>query len=428
MRSTIFFAIGICIIIFLSATGSAWGPETHKYICEQAVENIWGKNIGEFCLTNPGIAFQGDFCDDIQNELTDEAYQTCIAEENIIDPSYMVESFFNDTENLYDYSKCPIPENEPNRKWICEHGNDITGVYASSWFNKAKGETDICSKLYKFCIGSNYFSNGYMPLYQTRYAGDQDTVLFEKNVDNMILGGDSEWKISLFVNFYGAGSKYRQKISVDSTLIDQIIANLTDVGRTIVTVVPQTTTITQTTTTTTTQVPRTVTSTSVYQPYRPLTTVPQNQTSVQSNFTNGSGGGGMQDSLFKTLFELSTRAFTGIWGLFAEMRNSIHHITVIVGIIAISLTLKSIIENKRKNEAMERQKSLERKESQKKKEKAQQIRDFKEMIKNEREVVAGKKPGDAGVSGEDEEKMGKLKELEEKEKELMEELKKLEEG
>jgi len=235
-----FFMVVLCL--FFSNQSAAWGSETHRYICEKAVEEIWSKDVADKCLLTEDLQLQRSICDIIKEVKGEENYRRCIektAQGEFIQPFLIPDLIFNDNELHYDYSKCPISEHDRSRKWICnESGKNLAIEQAELWFNKAKGTYDNCTMVYEFCIASNYISDSYMPLYQTMHVEEEDKNALELRVDKAILSGDPLWGIDIMCDFQYRGMRSRQKFEIKIYDIEEIIGDLVDKGRKITEVEP----------------------------------------------------------------------------------------------------------------------------------------------------------------------------------------------
>lgn len=232
----------VFVCIFFPNQATAWGSETHKYICEKAVEEIWGRDIVDECLLTEDLQLQRSICDIIKEVKGEEKYRRCIektSQGEFIQPFLIPDVIFNDTELHYDYSRCPIPERDRTRGWFCnESGKNLAIEQSELWFKKAKGTYDNCTRVYEFCIASNYFSDSYMPLYQTMHVEEEDKNNMELRVDKAILSGDPLWGIDVMCDFQYKGIRSRQRFEIKIYDIEEIIGDLVEEGRKIAEVKP----------------------------------------------------------------------------------------------------------------------------------------------------------------------------------------------
>lgn len=235
-----FLVVVLCL--FFSNQAAAWGSETHRYICEKAVEEIWGRDVVDECLLAEDLQLQSSICDIIGEVKGEEKYRHCIEETSegeFIQPFLVPDLIFNDTELHYDYSKCPISKHDRTRKWICnESGKNLAIEQAGLWFNKANGTYDNCTRVYEFCIASNYFSDSYMPLYQTMHVKEEDKNTIELRVDKAILSSDPLWGVDVICDFQYRGMRSRQRFEITNYDIAGIIEDLVGEGRKITEVRP----------------------------------------------------------------------------------------------------------------------------------------------------------------------------------------------
>lgn len=234
-KSAAIIIILVFVCILFSGLTAAWGQETHKYICEKAVLGIWGEDSVGDCLLAGDLQLQESVCEIIREVKDEGEYDNCIkktSQGEFIHPSVVPDAVFNDTWLHYDYSRCPIPEREVlTRKWICnESGKNLAIEQAMLWFNKAREAQDECMRVYEFCIGSNYFSDSYMPLYQTMYSSEESGRDMENGVDNAITGGEFPWTVHVFSVFKHKGMRDTQGFEIKSQDIEEIIEDLIKEG------------------------------------------------------------------------------------------------------------------------------------------------------------------------------------------------------
>jgi|GEM_PF-1949838 len=224
----------ILTILGLSIQAASWGPATHKYFCDNAVEQVWGAGVVKQCLPKKSSRFMDDFCELVYLMKDAQAYKACrdsYKKKGFIHPANIPDELFNDSELFHDYSHCPVRPG-PARYQLCGDREDAPAPSeAQRWFNKAKEQSDTCMRVYAFCIGSVYYSKGENPLNQIR-GETQDCY-------DSIVGGIDD-KISSGLMYYRAGkrcefenSDFEQEFSVSEKTIETILETLVKIGRNI---------------------------------------------------------------------------------------------------------------------------------------------------------------------------------------------------
>jgi len=282
----------LILFLLLSAAGlvSAWGNETYRYVCDEAVRYSWGSEALERCVYNQTLSFQRRFCDVILLYQGEQAYHLCMAESGLVHPSLMPLLFFNDPEYHRDYSDCPI-RSEVDARYLCSSESENPSLERSLvWFEVAWDAGDECTRIYEFCIGSNYMADVYNPLSHLLYGIDQGSCseLLDKKVDTRILEPYSSagWTVSQVCSFrymqpltgQSIAKRYAQEFRVSNKTFVDLLENLTFYagGLAKASYLPEpTTSTTLETTTSTTTVVSTAASTTAY-------TVPSTEATVPS--------------------------------------------------------------------------------------------------------------------------------------------------
>jgi len=186
------------IILLLTNIVYAWGPITHKYICREVSNRVWGSNITNICLVQ-NFNYMARLCDTIMDIEGEDIYTKCIENLNknvLIDPSIMPDVFFNETDNT-------------------------VKMKADAWFEVAIYTLDTCSSIHEFCVGSHYFADSLYPIRGFDYPAECRESL-DSDVDKKIASGIKNWEIRAYCS--------QQEFVVNNGLIDNIISNLTENG------------------------------------------------------------------------------------------------------------------------------------------------------------------------------------------------------
>lgn len=224
----------VMLLVWTAANAAAWGGETHKYICEQAVSSVWGVKTVKQCLVY-NKTLQNKLCDQLLQSAGQEAYDRCLLETSggvFLHPATIPDVLFNDTVEHCDYSICPV-EGAGNQRLMC---GDPTvkpaAVKSEVWLVKSMNADDLCLRIDFFCIASNYYSDSKFKLNNVRNLkmcyGD-----VEGDIDRLVRANDS-WSIGRYCSFEGwvqyagrtARERHSQAFTFTSNDIAQIIQNL----------------------------------------------------------------------------------------------------------------------------------------------------------------------------------------------------------
>lgn len=134
---------------------SAWNPATYSRLCAQTAVRVWNGETAIECLQD-------------------------------ID-SYLV-GVKNDSENLKDFSTCPIKV-QPHAKYLCGNRTySAANATSQEWFNRALNSSTVCERVRNFCIGSAYHSETFFPTRGLRVESDN------KCEDE--IASDMDWRIN----------------------------------------------------------------------------------------------------------------------------------------------------------------------------------------------------------------------------------------
>ncbi|MBM3309533.1 MAG: hypothetical protein FJY77_04695 [Candidatus Altiarchaeales archaeon] len=282
------------LAFLLAQNVSAWGNRTYMYACDEVVKYVWGSEVLESCIYKQTLDFQKNFCDTVLYA-NNEAYKACINLEGIMHPALMPSLLFNDQEKHRDYSSCPI-NNPMDSRYLCSNARENPALdNALMWFETAGKAQDVCTRIYEFCIGSNYLADSYNPLNHIVYGIDKGTcpeVLSEKVENRIIENSPAGWGINQVCVFkytremsgQGGGSRYSQPFSVSNKTFALLVENLAVYASNLsqMPYASSTTTTEITTTTEETTIPTTL----------PPTTVPPTTRTTSTTMPKESGGVG----------------------------------------------------------------------------------------------------------------------------------------
>ncbi len=138
-------------LILLSFTASAWGPATQRYICDEAVKQVWGQDAVVQCLPKKSSKFMGDFCEHLYRMKGADVYARCknsLQKRDFIHPANMVDELFNDTGLWHDYSQCPVKPG-PARYLMCGTREDAPAPKeAERWLRPlSRRRTPVCESM-----------------------------------------------------------------------------------------------------------------------------------------------------------------------------------------------------------------------------------------------------------------------------------------
>jgi len=219
-------------LILLSFTASAWGPATQRYICDEAVKQVWGQDAVVQCLPKKSSKFMGDFCEHLYRMKGADVYARCkssFQKRDFIHPANMVDELFNDTELWHDYGQCPVRPG-PARYLMCGTREDAPAPKeAEHWFEAALKASDTCMQVYDFCIGASYYAKGENPVNQIVEEKESCYEAIVDGVENAILAGKESFRVSKRCEF--EHSDYEQDIVVTDNRIKNIISSLVASGK-----------------------------------------------------------------------------------------------------------------------------------------------------------------------------------------------------
>lgn len=226
-------------ILLLSVQSvSAWSNQTYIHVCDEAVKYVWGSEVLEGCIYNQTLSFQKNFCDTIMLYLGERAYHLCMAEENVVHPALMPILFFNDQEYHRDYSSCPI-RSDTEARYLCSMEKSNPALERSlTWFDISEDAPDVCTRVYEFCIASNYMADIYNPLNHILYGVDKGTCseILDNKVENRIMElFPAGWSVAQVCSFKYTEEKvgqvvtgrYAQEFIVSNKTFVDLIRNLT---------------------------------------------------------------------------------------------------------------------------------------------------------------------------------------------------------
>ncbi len=267
----------------LLTPASAWGPETHKMLCREAVSTVWGEQALR-CL-NDSVSY----CLELKNWTDGEMSQRCLdayASGVEVHPATAPDAIFNDVENHYNYDDCPLKWVREQNRWICDLSGNPAGAQAQKWFNISRHSERLCSQVRAFCTGGFYYASSRDPLLRVNHLTGCFGDPLSKRVDEKLLSNETGWEVKLqcvfkyMKPFAGRSleTTQHQTFIVDEDNIEAVESNLTVQGfyvrnpelmpETTTTLAPSTTTSTTVTTTSTlppstTTLPPTTTSATI---------------------------------------------------------------------------------------------------------------------------------------------------------------------
>ncbi|MFH0861248.1 MAG: hypothetical protein V1921_08605 [Candidatus Altiarchaeota archaeon] len=195
------------LILLLASTAASWGPKTHEYFCQQAVANVWGVDTFRDCFERVS---RYDLC----NAASEYYYGTCVSDP--VQPWLMPDLLFKDYGLQEDYSTCPI-QKISDRSWICGNSSENYASKAGDfWLEQAVNSLDICQRVQRFCIASNYYAKALFPLHQTKYETEKCRSELKEKVDSFIGNNSANWSVSQICAFSGVEQKAGRALSVSS--------------------------------------------------------------------------------------------------------------------------------------------------------------------------------------------------------------------
>jgi hypothetical protein len=225
------------IAILLCGSASAWGPAASKFICNEAVKYVWGVNATADCLPPSDPYVMQKVCDSTYNVLGSDYESRCrsaLAAGSVVHPALISYLVYNDSENHYDYARCPLSSSAKN--WICGDSSvHPASDIAREWFREAESASDECTRVYLFCVGGSYYADSESKLHQMRYIIGDCVQNIEGSIDRSIENGLSNWGSNQLCRFSNGvkgdmNAYYEERIGESSSTLNMIIANLTAEG------------------------------------------------------------------------------------------------------------------------------------------------------------------------------------------------------
>ncbi|MFH1789324.1 MAG: hypothetical protein ABH834_08085 [Candidatus Altiarchaeota archaeon] len=224
----------ITALMILSLSVQAWGPATHRHICDEAVKEAFGLGVASKCLPRKSSAFMDEFCAQAYKMTDAETYRECrdsYKRREFIHPANMPDELFNDTENFHDYSKCPIRPG-PAKQLLCGSKDDAPAPReANRWFDEAKRASETCMKVYMFCIGSAYYAESENPVNQVMNEEEDCYNAIVNGIEEGIAAGKDTYRARTRCEF--KDSSYEHDMLVTEKRINGIIEDLVEIGKNI---------------------------------------------------------------------------------------------------------------------------------------------------------------------------------------------------
>lgn len=197
----------LIILILLAGFSTAWETATYDYICLESVLHVWDAETFMDCL--------GDNSVDFVNILS------------------------NQSENLLDYTKCPIKV-QPHAKYLCSNQTDSpANTSARYFFELALNSTTTCNRVRNFCIGTAYFAETYFPTQGVIIESENGCEeAISRGVDKKIELEDDKWQVRTVCRFKyyipklgrSLPTRYRQSFIITSRSIENIVEDLIQKG------------------------------------------------------------------------------------------------------------------------------------------------------------------------------------------------------
>jgi hypothetical protein len=228
-KNMFMFKRSFCVLllcVFFACYAAAWGEQTQEYICDAAVEKAWGSALANKCLAQTADN-KAALCSLLREVRGEEEYLSCMRLSSV-HPALVPYRLFNDTALHYNYAVCPISKTDTQlRSWACNASSRNLAMEQASFWLDSMNKSGGCDRIYRFCIGANYFSDSFMPLYQVMYATPASIEEMDARVDKLISEGKTPWGIDVSAAFQ-AKSRPRsvRKFEVNSKMFDDIINRL----------------------------------------------------------------------------------------------------------------------------------------------------------------------------------------------------------
>jgi len=151
-----------------------------------------------------------------------------------LDPATLSDEVFGDTQNRYDFSRCPVKDGTA-RPWVCGDGSRPAYEAAQRWLREAKSAPDLCTRVFEFCVAATYYADSESSLHQVKFISNGCDRNIEESVDRAILAGNLDWSASQICvfnnNISGLGNlNYRQRMGESASTVNRVIAALSAAG------------------------------------------------------------------------------------------------------------------------------------------------------------------------------------------------------
>jgi len=228
------------ILALLCGLSSAWGPAVNAYICEKAAMGVWGAEVVRQCIPNRDSGFLESFCENNAVTMGKDNYEKCVRVFSVnynVHPADIPVKVFEDEELHQDYFHCPIIKGS-ERWWICGDKSERPAIDLSErWFSAAGNATDVCTRVYDFCVAASYYSDSESELHQVRGFYNDCKAIIESAAESLIRGNLSSWSAGYTCRFQeGRGSSlkdYRQRLGVGASDVARAVEYLKVRGATI---------------------------------------------------------------------------------------------------------------------------------------------------------------------------------------------------
>jgi len=220
------------LFLLLAGNTASWKPNTHKHICDKAVEEVWGQGIVNQCLPRKSSKFLYEFCKTVLTEKGMDEYNRCknaVSLRDFIHPALYPDQIFNDTHLHHDYSKCPIRPGPAKNRLCGTRTEKPAQEEAERWFNIAGRMQDTCGRVYAFCVASSYLAKSENQFNQMKNFEEKCRENIEEAVDERVSMRDPDWLVYEWCEFKNLN--YKQKIEVGDERIEKIIEDLVVKGR-----------------------------------------------------------------------------------------------------------------------------------------------------------------------------------------------------
>ncbi|MFH1788628.1 MAG: hypothetical protein ABH834_04550 [Candidatus Altiarchaeota archaeon] len=150
------------MVVFLFSFGArAWGPAAHKFICEEAVVNVWGEDALTQCFPEGEPSEWYRFC--VKYAPSPELTWDCLNYSKVYHPAVWGDILLGDKTEHVDYGECPV-RSTLDAKYLCGD-SDFRPAFdrALEWFNVSEGAESMCHRIYAFCVASDYFADSFFP-------------------------------------------------------------------------------------------------------------------------------------------------------------------------------------------------------------------------------------------------------------------------